>query len=482
MKGSNLVVGLTSSLPVPSQDSVPAAYFRTLAYLFELAKAGSTYTPITPADLARGARDASWCRPLWGSFPQGDASQQRTPASGGAGDAPAAQLSTLALASEAGLAEKLLSSAPWWCYLYSHEPAKEPGKETAKAKKTPPKTAEQMLQYYRDRCLPDWTPVLGLDKSVATFNALPPCLFMPLGSLMHLMAAGGRYQALNDTELQAWDKFSDTRNPTTGSTMGGGGGGGATAGPPSHALTRSSSSLMTRHSTGSQPYPVQTPQGAWPVAVHQPQPAQSSAFVQFPQPQAPMAYPPSQFAAAPAPGMMWMVPGGGAYAAAAPFASSQLYRQPGPTVLPPPMAGPDPGPERSSDVGPVRNAERVFRTQLSCPTPAHTAGLVRQDSRGLDRPALSYPMSRPLGSRWSTAVFRLFTADATREHAEAVWYYTLPSDAQVFGPCTDEQVRDGRTARRLALQARAVGAEGVMCECTMAHDSYRRAEQPARLE
>lgn len=46
MKGSNLVVGLASP-DMPGGANVPPAFFRTLAYVFELAKAGITYHPVT---------------------------------------------------------------------------------------------------------------------------------------------------------------------------------------------------------------------------------------------------------------------------------------------------------------------------------------------------------------------------------------------------------------------------------------------------
>ncbi len=60
-----------------------------------------------------------------------------------------------------------------------------------RAKKTPPKTAEQMSDMHQAGCLPDWTPVLGLEQDVSTFNSLPPSLFMTLGSLRGSRGKGG---------------------------------------------------------------------------------------------------------------------------------------------------------------------------------------------------------------------------------------------------------------------------------------------------
>ena len=122
-------------------------------------------------------------------------------------------------------------------FVRSHEPAR--------AKKTPPKTSEQMTSMLRSGCLPDWAPMVGLAAEVSTYNSLPPSLFMPLASLTHLAASGQPYRyegmgmrprdrlpsnlkpalprtgsALGQAELTQWDKFKDTRT-ASGSTQGG---------------------------------------------------------------------------------------------------------------------------------------------------------------------------------------------------------------------------------------------------------------------
>ncbi|KAG1680350.1 hypothetical protein FOA52_015440 [Chlamydomonas sp. UWO 241] len=209
MKGSNLVVGLGFSSAELQHQDIPPAFFRTLAYMFELAKSGRHYEPVSREDLERGAPDPAWCPPLWVSPGSGSGTHAdtRTPGTGTADGVPA-QLAA-SLLSPPRSTEALLSCAPFWCYLYSHM--------ASRAKKTPPKTSEQMLQMLASGSLPDWTPLLGLTAEVATFNSLPPALFMTFGSLV---ASGAPYRAVGVAELEQWDKFIDSRS-STGATQAG---------------------------------------------------------------------------------------------------------------------------------------------------------------------------------------------------------------------------------------------------------------------
>ena len=72
------------------------------------------------------------------------------------------------------------------------------------------------------RCLPGWTPVIGLQESVAVCNSIPPSLFLPLASLLDLgsLASQGKtrpYVPIGDRELSLWDKFKGMRG-TKGQT------------------------------------------------------------------------------------------------------------------------------------------------------------------------------------------------------------------------------------------------------------------------
>lgn len=69
MKGSNLAVGLSTNT-VPTHE-IPPAFFRTLAHIFESAKLGIPYTPVTPESLMSGAPQPGWCPPLWGHVTSG---------------------------------------------------------------------------------------------------------------------------------------------------------------------------------------------------------------------------------------------------------------------------------------------------------------------------------------------------------------------------------------------------------------------------
>lgn len=62
------------------------------------------------------------------------------------------------------------------------------------------------LGAHRSGHLPLWAPVLGLESEVARFNSLPPCLFMTLGTVASLLAAGQCIKAVGIRELQRFDK------------------------------------------------------------------------------------------------------------------------------------------------------------------------------------------------------------------------------------------------------------------------------------
>ena len=99
-------------------QGIPAAFYRTLAYLFEVAKGNTAYAPVSLSDLEQGAPSADWSQPLWGIMD-----------------------STSAAPADADTATKVFQTSPFWCYLYSHE--------QQRAKKTPPKTSEQMIEMHK---------------------------------------------------------------------------------------------------------------------------------------------------------------------------------------------------------------------------------------------------------------------------------------------------------------------------------------------
>eukprot|EP00798_Chlamydomonas_sp_ICE-L_P022458 gene22458-29573_t len=173
MKGSNLFIGLSS--PDIALDKIPPTFYRTLAYVFEIAKSGQTYTPLTEADVQRGCPAKGWCEPLW----------NRSLRTSGQGDI-LTNPSTAPQPAVADPAAVLFSCAPFWA-------------------------AEQMLELHRLGGLPPWTPVLGLRLDVSTFNSLPPSLFMPLGALLHLASMGLPCKAVGMEELAQWDKFKGSR-------------------------------------------------------------------------------------------------------------------------------------------------------------------------------------------------------------------------------------------------------------------------------
>lgn len=349
MKGSNLVVGLLSShLPEGFQNqTIPSTFFRTLAYVFELAKKGRRYHPVTHLDIIRGwplPQQIQESAPLWLLPPPEtlhssalDASSNAEPSSSGSVDGshvPVLARSERELGEEEeeeagehddeaagvclssstnsdsshldgldeavgcgpgqtasqggsssrggmgryeeGTALKLFSAAPFWCYLYNHD--------ASKAKKTPPKTPEEMMDMFRGGCLPGWTPILGLDTEVARYNSLPPCLFMTLEALLDLTHASSAeaphsglsadtngtarntpraYDPVNAAVLSSWDKFAELRG-ADGHTFrlskqqqhqqacGSGSSGSGNSGPlhrfppSSQYPSRSSASMMTR--------------------------------------------------------------------------------------------------------------------------------------------------------------------------------------------------------------------------------------------
>ncbi len=211
---------------------IPAPFFRTLSFIFEvrdllpvlsfqlatlfvrpyclclvqMAKMGAKYSPVTEANVKAGAPVKTWCHPLWYGtsvnrkspagvtevvISESESSSSRDSSLGGASDCIDKETPINQRAENDGRdefqMETLFELAPFWCYLYSHEPAR--------AKKTPPKTSSQMLAVYRAGCLPEWTPVVGLSPEVSKFNSLPPSLFMTLGSLAHLVKLGSKFRS-----------------------------------------------------------------------------------------------------------------------------------------------------------------------------------------------------------------------------------------------------------------------------------------------
>jgi hypothetical protein len=131
------------SAHLPCLQSIPSSFFRTLAYLFEVARpsSGHSYTPLTATDLARPnpMPSPSWAKPLWLST-SGRSSSNASES--GAGDNHGSQAGSVQGSGDIqAAAATVLRSAPYWCYLYSHD--------AQRARKTPPKTTEQMLEMYQ---------------------------------------------------------------------------------------------------------------------------------------------------------------------------------------------------------------------------------------------------------------------------------------------------------------------------------------------
>lgn len=97
-----------------------------------MVKRNGAYGPLSEADIAAEKPNLAWAPPLWTPEPAAP-----PPAGTEPGEEEAMQL---------------FQGAPFWCYLYSHEPQR--------AKKTPPKSAVQMADMYMWvrsgllRCLP----------------------------------------------------------------------------------------------------------------------------------------------------------------------------------------------------------------------------------------------------------------------------------------------------------------------------------------
>mmetsp|Transcript_40213 Transcript_40213/g.89235 ORF Transcript_40213/g.89235 Transcript_40213/m.89235 type:complete len:620 (+) Transcript_40213:318-2177(+) len=433
MKGSNLVVGLVTD-KVQGKD-VPASFFRTLAYVFEVAKSGRTYAAVTEADVARGTPDHDWCSPLWqnpgstggsstgsssGGISEGVSSASVTPSASSAFES-AASCGAAAQALTEAASSRLFSSAPFWCYLYSHEPVR--------AKKTPPKTAEQMLDMHKHGCLPEWTPVLGLEEDVSTFNSLPPSLFMTLGSLLHLASMGSVCKAVGMQELTRWDKFIDSRTPT-GSTQG------VVQVPPApaalpHHPAAAGTTNGTMHPSHVMPH---VPPGA--MSPHHAG-ANGSSMQQgmfYPPGAAPAGYMPYQAHGYPAPymtPMMWY----GRYTPMYPASNGAAY----------------PRSPASAPYSPASSKGGRSGSQRPEQTPANAAGAKpgKQAGNGSRRKAAEparyneQPMMYPMPHQWETAIFRLFTVDATRGPTQAAWWYLTASDksrSTVVGPLSCEKM------------------------------------------
>jgi hypothetical protein len=183
MKGSNLIVGVASKSVIQKGAQFPATFFRTLAHIFELAKSGVFYKAITADDIKRGYAQPDFKLqnlPLW-LLESSRRSGEEEIAATSSGveeeeqeEAPVESVSPRSpvetdgdpdlkpthssgkiityrntVEETAGIigsrlrdADALFSSAPFWCYLYSHE--------KQQSRKTPPKTSKEMLQLYQE--------------------------------------------------------------------------------------------------------------------------------------------------------------------------------------------------------------------------------------------------------------------------------------------------------------------------------------------
>lgn len=188
MKGSNLIIGVASKSVILKGTLVPATFFRTLAHIFELAKSGASYKAITADDIKRGSAQSDFTLqtlPLWllesrkqslvggqhlqeettatksrdeEECPADRPARSRSPDTAGSSqpnDQPSSRpssssgkittfrdnLDETTISGRLRDADALFSSAPFWCYLYSHE--------KQQAKKTPPKTGKEMLHLYQ---------------------------------------------------------------------------------------------------------------------------------------------------------------------------------------------------------------------------------------------------------------------------------------------------------------------------------------------
>jgi hypothetical protein len=182
MKGSNLIVGVASKSVIQKGAQVPATFFRTLAHIFELAKSGVFYKAITADDIKRGSAQPDFklqTLPLWLFESSRRPGEEEIAATSNSveeeqEEAPVESVSPRSpeqtdgdpdrtitqsfgkiityrdtVKETAGIigsrlrdADALFSSAPFWCYLYSHE--------KQQSRKTPPKTSKEMLQLYQE--------------------------------------------------------------------------------------------------------------------------------------------------------------------------------------------------------------------------------------------------------------------------------------------------------------------------------------------
>ncbi|GAX81355.1 hypothetical protein CEUSTIGMA_g8786.t1 [Chlamydomonas eustigma] len=440
MKGSNLVVGLASN-SVKAKD-IPSAFLRTLSYILECAKMGRVYKPVSELILQTGLPTRDWCPPLWHGYhrtsPTGptefriSSESSMSDFSSSSEGKRCSDHSNSVESSDTANLTQLFRSAPFWCYLYSHE--------LARAKKTPPKTSEQMIAILNAGCLPDWTPVIGLSEDVSTYNSLPPSLFMTLSSLSHSLTLGIRYIPVGLSELTRFDKFSDTRT-ASGTTQAG-------------ILTLNSSNSAQVPAAGKLPRTTtaQEPSNAMAMGVPALQSTMSpggnfvAAFSAAPPPfllpsMAPQAFIPASHShhyGGPigiGPHGMWYPNG---YPAMPAAAAMQCQA----------MAG--------------RPYSNSFSPQATMPTVSQTAqgrgsshmseaGALEQDLRALHLPQSLTPSTPQLlqntansARRWNTPLFRLFTADATRGCKEACWWYLQHHPASgsgtVMGPLDSEQM------------------------------------------
>eukprot|EP00798_Chlamydomonas_sp_ICE-L_P021016 gene21016-27881_t len=445
MKGSNLVVGLSSG-DIASSKTIPSTFFRTLAYVFEVAKSGQTYAPLTEDDLQRGAPVKGWCEPLWLRSSEGGLSSDND-------DQEPCQ----------DPAQQLLTSAPYWCYLYNHDPSR--------AKKTPPKEADQILAMYRSGSLPDWTPVLGLQHDVSTFNSLPPSLFMPLGTLLHLAATGYPCRAVGLAELTRWDKFISSRTsngytqgvlqpgvPTrssrghshssgtftsTATAMQSLMSGGADPGIPGHGNHSQLASNYYHNQHGHQQLynSYCAPHNYMPYQMHP-----NSQMYPSPSGGPPNAPPAASTGMAP---MMW---GCGQYPVPSQsdpnpnFGSSQFSME-NPTSL---ACGKGPLHVDRSGWNTHTNNSSLQRgsRRSSSGKKGNATGLGhgQQGPYSLLAPLALAPGNLPQAGaeatarHWQTALFRLFTADATRGSAHSVWWTMAPEGGNPTGPFGCEQM------------------------------------------